>query len=63
MEKALLVDVVFDMQHGKVYCDIAVSIIGQAKQNLVFRHWHYGNQLDSTSWKIESTGLKHFRTS
>ena len=36
MEKALLVDVVFDMQHAKVHCDIVVTIIGQAKQNLVF---------------------------
>ena len=26
-------------------------------------NWHYGNQLGSTSWKIESTDLKHFRTS
>ena len=26
-------------------------------------NWHYGNQLGSASWKIESTDLKHFRTS
>ena len=44
MEKALLVDVVFDMQHAKGYCDIAVPIIGQAKQNLVFR---------MLSWEID----------
>ena len=36
MVKALLVDVVFDMLHATVYCDIVVTIIGQAKQNLVF---------------------------
>ena len=37
MEKALLVDVVFDMQHAKVWWDVAVTVIGHAKQNLVFR--------------------------
>ena len=26
-------------------------------------NWHYGNPLDSTNWKIESTDLKHFRMS
>ena len=37
MKKALLVDVVFDMQHAKISCDVVVTIIRQAKQNLVFR--------------------------
>ena len=36
MEDALLFDVVFDMQHAKVKCDVVVSIIGQAKLNVVF---------------------------
>ena len=36
MEKTLLVDVVFDMQHAKVQCDVVVTIVVQAKQNLVF---------------------------
>ena len=44
MEKALLVDVVFDMQHAKVWWDVAVTVIGHAKQNLVF--WPVSREID-----------------